>query len=57
MITLDSYRIGAVEQLFQYVKMMRMRVEDVVDINDFENAVRSLRHYNIILVDTVGSSL
>ncbi|MDY0237514.1 MAG: flagellar biosynthesis protein FlhF, partial [Campylobacterales bacterium] len=34
-ITLDTYRIGAVEQLFQYAKMMRLPVEDVVDINDF----------------------
>lgn len=55
-ITLDTYRIGAVEQLFQYAKMMRLPVEDVVDINDFENAVRSLGHCDIILVDTVGSS-
>lgn len=55
-ITLDTYRIGAVEQLFQYAKMMRLPVEDVVDINDFENAVRSLGYCDIILVDTVGSS-
>lgn len=55
-ITLDTYRIGAVEQLFQYAKMMRLPVEDVVDINDFENAVRSLGHCDIILIDTVGSS-
>lgn len=55
-ITLDTYRIGAVEQLFQYAKMMRLPVEDVVDINDFENAVRSLAYCDIILVDTVGSS-
>ncbi len=55
-ITLDTYRIGAVEQLFQYAKMMRLPVEDVVDIHDFENALRALGHCDIILVDTVGSS-
>ncbi|MBE0496532.1 MAG: flagellar biosynthesis protein FlhF [Campylobacterales bacterium] len=55
-ITLDTYRIGAVEQLFQYAKMMRLPVEDVVDIGDFENALRALGHCDIILVDTVGSS-
>lgn len=55
-ITLDTYRIGAVEQLFQYAKMMRLPVEDVVDINDFENAIKSLAYCDIILVDTVGSS-
>ena len=55
-ITLDTYRIGAVEQLFQYAKMMRLPIEDVVDINDFEAALRSLAHCDIILIDTVGSS-
>ena len=55
-ITLDTYRIGAVEQLFQYAKMMRLPIEDVVDPSDFSNALRSLNHCNVILIDTVGSS-
>ncbi|WP_024954756.1 flagellar biosynthesis protein FlhF [Sulfurospirillum arcachonense] len=55
-ITLDTYRIGAVEQLFQYAKMMRLPIEDVVDPSDFNNALRSLSHCNVILIDTVGSS-
>ncbi len=55
-ITLDTYRIGAVEQLFQYAKMMKLPIEDVVDTNDFNNALRSLNHCNVILIDTVGSS-
>ncbi len=55
-ITLDTYRIGAVEQLFQYAKMMRLPVEDVVEPSDFNNALRSLSHCNVILIDTVGSS-
>jgi flagellar biosynthesis protein FlhF len=55
-ITLDTYRIGAVEQLFQYAKMMRLPIEDVVDPNDFNDALKSLRSCDIILIDTVGSS-
>jgi flagellar biosynthesis protein FlhF len=55
-ITLDTYRIGAVEQLFQYAKMMRLPIEDVVDPNDFNNALSSLSHCDVILIDTVGSS-
>ena len=55
-ITLDTYRIGAVEQLFQYAKMMKLPIEDVVDPSDFNNALRSLSHCNVILIDTVGSS-
>lgn len=55
-ITLDTYRIGAVEQLFQYAKMMRLPIEDVVEPSDFNNALSSLGHCDVILIDTVGSS-
>ncbi|MDD2825593.1 MAG: flagellar biosynthesis protein FlhF [Sulfurospirillaceae bacterium] len=55
-ITLDTYRIGAVEQLFQYAKMMRLPIEDVVDTEDFNKALTSLAHCDVILIDTVGSS-
>lgn len=55
-ITLDTYRIGAVEQLFQYAKMIKVPIEDVVDPNDFNSALRSLSNCNVILIDTAGSS-
>lgn len=55
-ITLDTYRIGAVEQLFQYAKMMRLPIEDVVEPSDFNHALSSLAHCDVILIDTVGSS-
>jgi flagellar biosynthesis protein FlhF len=55
-ITLDTYRIGAVEQLMTYAKMMRLPIETVVDPNDFEEALNTLRHNDYILIDTVGSS-
>ncbi|WP_456479777.1 flagellar biosynthesis protein FlhF [Nautilia sp.] len=55
-ITLDTYRIGAVEQLMTYAKMMRLPIETVVDPSDFGDALNSLRHNEYILIDTVGSS-
>ena len=55
-ITLDTYRIGAVEQLFAYAKMMRLPIEDVVDPSDFNSALSSLGHCDVILIDTVRSS-
>ena len=55
-ITLDTYRIGAVEQLMTYAKMMRLPIETVVDPTDFEEALNILRHSDYILIDTVGSS-
>jgi flagellar biosynthesis protein FlhF len=55
-ITLDTYRIGAVEQLMTYAKMMKLPIETVVDPSDFEEALNILRHNDYILIDTVGSS-
>ncbi len=55
-ITMDTYRIGAVEQLFQYAKMMRLPIEDVIDTNDFDRALQSLSYCDTILIDTIGSS-
>ena len=55
-ITLDTYRIGAVEQLMTYAKMMKLPIETVVDPSDFSEALNSLRHNDYILIDTVGSS-
>ena len=55
-VTLDTYRIAAVEQLMQYAKMMRLGIEAVVDPPEFVSAINSLRHCDYILIDTVGSS-
>jgi len=55
-ITLDTYRIGAVEQLMSYAKIMRLPIETVIDPTDFEEALNSLKHNDYILIDTVGSS-
>jgi flagellar biosynthesis protein FlhF len=55
-MTVDTYRIGAVEQLSYYAKMMRLGIETVRDPIDFSAALSSLRHCDIILIDTAGSS-
>ncbi len=55
-ITLDTYRIGAVEQLFQYAQMMKLPFEDVIDTHDFKKALANLSYCDLILIDTVGSS-
>jgi len=55
-ITLDTYRIGAVEQLMTYARMMKLSIEAVVDPSDFVGALNRLRNNDIILIDTVGSS-
>jgi flagellar biosynthesis protein FlhF len=55
-ITMDTYRIGAVEQLLQYSKMMKLAIEAVIDPTEFKTALSSLRHCDYILIDTAGSS-
>ncbi len=55
-ITMDTYRIGAVEQLLQYAKMMKLSIEAVVDPTEFKTALTSLRHCDYVLIDTAGSS-
>ncbi|MCD8213374.1 MAG: flagellar biosynthesis protein FlhF [Campylobacter sp.] len=55
-ITLDTYRIGAVEQLFQYAKMMKLPILDVIEVEDFKNAIKTLSHCDVILIDTTGNS-
>jgi len=56
LVVLDTYRIGAVEQLMQYARMMKLGIETVVDPPEFSNALNSLRHCDYILIDTMGSS-
>lgn len=56
LVVLDTYRIGAVEQLMQYARMMKLSIETVVDPPEFSNALESLRHCDYILIDTMGSS-
>lgn len=55
-ITLDTYRIGAVEQLFQYAKMMKLPILDVIEVDDFKDALKQLNHCDVILIDTTGNS-
>ena len=55
-VTLDTYRIGAVEQLTYYAKLMKLSIETVQDPIDLSVALSSLRHCDIVLIDTAGSS-
>jgi flagellar biosynthesis protein FlhF len=56
LVVLDTYRIGAVEQLMQYARMMKLGIETVVDPPEFSSALNALRYTDYILIDTMGSS-
>lgn len=56
LVVLDTYRIGAVEQLMQYARMMKLGIETVIDPPEFSSALDSLKYCDCILIDTMGSS-
>lgn len=56
LITVDTYRIGAVEQLKTYADIMNIPFKVVFSIKDIETAVESMRDCDVVLVDTTGRS-
>ena len=55
-ITLDSFRVGAVEQLKAYTNIMRLPLEVVKKPEELDEAISRLKDCNYILIDTAGSS-
>lgn len=55
-ITLDSFRVGAIEQLQAYTNIMRLPLEVVKKPDDLVEAIIRLKHCNYIFIDTAGSS-
>ncbi|PAF42630.1 flagellar biosynthesis protein FlhF [Helicobacter sp. 11S03491-1] len=55
-ITLDTYRIGALEQLTWYARKMKISIETVIEPEDFLKEIDTLRYCDYILVDTAGHS-
>ncbi|RDU68904.1 flagellar biosynthesis protein FlhF [Helicobacter cholecystus] len=55
-ITLDSYKIAAMEQLMTYARMMKLPIERVDDPRDLQAAIDRLGYCDFILIDTAGHS-
>lgn len=56
LITIDTYRIAAIEQLKVYSEIMRLPLEVVIKPQDLEQALNTFRHCDLILIDTAGRS-
>lgn len=56
LITADTYRVAAVEQLRTYADILGAPLEVVYDAKELEAAVERQRHRELILVDTAGRS-
>lgn len=54
LITTDSYRIGALEQLRIYGKILGVAVHAARDTNDLRVTLSGLKHKRLVLIDTMG---
>lgn len=56
LITVDTYRIGAVEQLKTYAEIMNIPFEVVITMKEMEEAIEKMKDCEIVLIDTTGRS-
>lgn len=54
MITADTYRIAAVEQLKVYAEIMNIPLRVVYEMKDIYKSMSNFRNMDIILIDTAG---
>lgn len=56
LITVDTYRIGAIEQLKTYADIMNIPFSVVFSIKDMEKSIEDMSECDMILIDTTGRS-
>ena len=56
LITVDTYRIGAVEQLRTYAEIMNIPFKVVITTKEMEIAVQAMSDCDVVLIDTTGRS-
>lgn len=56
MITIDSYRIAAVEQLRTYAQILKVPLISVLSPADLRSAIDRMSNMDLILIDTAGRS-
>lgn len=56
LITVDTYRIGAIEQLKTYAEIMNIPFKVVITMKEMEDAIEYMKECDVILIDTTGRS-
>jgi len=56
LISLDTYRIGAVDQLKTYAGILKLPLEIAFRPEDLKKIIESNMHQDLLLIDTVGRS-
>lgn len=54
LVTTDSYRVGAFEQLRIYAKILGVAIHAVRDARDLQLTLSGLKHKHLVLIDTMG---
>jgi len=54
LVTADTYRIAAVEQLKTYAEIMGIKLKVWYDLNEYQSIIEDLKDSDFILVDTAG---
>lgn len=56
LLTLDTFRVGAVEQIQQYAEIASVPVEVAYDVRDVQGALKRLDGCDVVIIDTPGRS-
>ena len=56
LVTADTYRIAAIEQLRTFAQIINLPLEVVFDSREFSKALAAHGHQDLVLVDTAGRS-
>ncbi|MBF0277577.1 MAG: flagellar biosynthesis protein FlhF [SAR324 cluster bacterium] len=56
LLTVDTFRIGAIEQLRSYAKIMNVPLEVTSSKSEINQAIEKFSDYDVILIDTGGRS-
>ena len=56
LLTADTYRIAAVEQLHTYANILKVPLKVVYTDTELKDSIDELRNFDIVLVDTAGRS-
>ncbi|QDP40193.1 flagellar biosynthesis protein FlhF [Radiobacillus deserti] len=54
LITMDTYRIAAIDQLRTYSKILEVPLEIAYSLADYQEARKKFSDYDLVLVDTAG---
>ena len=56
LVTLDTYRIAAVDQLRTYAEILNVPLKVVLSPSELDDAIREMSDFDLVLVDTAGRS-